>query len=284
MAEDKKKESKESKKETEEQVISPDNEEDDDDDEGGGAPEWMATFADLVTLLMCFFVLLFAMSSTQQESFKELVQSLQSALGVQQVPEAGTREGLTMQNIPEDDKEEDEKAKKEISAIDELGGMVQKELDNITSEIRELIMFNKLGGMVNVQQNETGAVITISDVVLFPAGKADMSNKGSDIMKQVSKILNQFPYHIKIAGHTDNAPIHTKVYPSNWELSTARACEVVRYLISKGLNPKLISAEGYAEFAPIATNDTKSGKRQNRRVEIVYERKNIISSLNSNTN
>lgn len=278
MAEDKKKDSAESEAEEEEQISS-DDEDDDDDDEGGGAPEWMATFADLVTLLMCFFVLLFAMSSTQQESFKELVQSLQSALGVQDVPEAGTREGLTMQQDISEEEEEKKEEEKDISAIDELGGMVQKELDNITSEIRELVMFNKLGGMVNVQQNETGAVITISDVVLFPAGKADMSNQGADIMQQVSKILKQFPYHIKIAGHTDNTPIKTKVYPSNWELSAARACEVIRFLINNGLDPKLISAEGYAEFAPIATNDTKTGKSQNRRVEIVYERKNIIATF-----
>lgn len=234
-----------------------------------GAPRWMATFADLVTLLMCFFVLLFSMSSTQQESFKELIKSLKSALGVQQVPEAGTREGLTMHQVPEKADPE------EAEAVDEAGGMVQNEIDDIVSDVRELIMFNQLGGMVKVEGDETGAVITISDVILFPAGSATMSGQGLRIMKKIANVLSQFRYHIKIAGHTDTTPIRTALYPSNWELSADRACEVVRFLTSQGINPQMMSAVGYSEYHPIATNDTNEGRSQNRRVEIIYERQAI---------
>jgi chemotaxis protein MotB len=239
-----------------------------------GAPRWMATFADMVTLLMCFFVLLFAMSSTQQESFKELIKSLKSALGVQQVPEAGTREGLTMHQIPE------EAAVKEAEAVDEAGGMVQQEINDIVTDVRELIMFNQLGGMVKVEGDETGAVITISDVVLFPAGSATMSAQGLRIMKKIANVLSQFRYHIKIAGHTDTTPIKTALYPSNWELSADRACEVVRFLVTQGINPQMMSAVGYSEYYPIATNDTREGRSQNRRVEIIYERQAIERKLN----
>lgn len=242
------------------------------EEEGGGAPEWMATFADLVTLLMCFFVLLFAMSSTQEESFKELVQSLKSALGVQSVPEAGTREGLEMPKI-------ESSAESKPEGVDEAGGMVQKEVDEIVSDVKELIMFNKLGGLVNVQESEIGATVTISDVVLFSAGQADISSAGLEVMKKISAVLSQFPYHTKIAGHTDNAPIHTTRFPSNWELSADRACVVVRFLVQQGLDPKKLSAEGYAEFRPIASNDTPEGRAKNRRVEIIYERQNIQSEL-----
>jgi chemotaxis protein MotB len=248
----------------------------DTEEEGeAGAPLWMCTFADLVTLLMCFFVLLFAMSSTQQESFKELVKSLKSALGVQQVPEAGTREGLIMHKVPT------EEPKKE--AVDELGGMVQKEIDEITSEVRELIMFNQLAGQVKVSGDELGATITISDVLLFPAGGAAMTKDGIDIIRKLVNILEQFSYHIKIAGHTDNIPIRTAKYESNWELSASRACEVVRMLVEQGLDPTLLSAAGYAEYRPIATNDTTSGRAQNRRVEIIYERRAIAEGLGEET-
>jgi chemotaxis protein MotB len=240
-----------------------------------GAPLWMCTFADMVTLLMCFFVLLFAMSSTQQESFKELIKSLKSALGVQQVPEAGTREGLIMHKVP------NEEIKKE--AIDELGGMVQKEIDNITSEVRELIMFNQLAGQVKVTGDELGATITISDVLLFPAGGAAMTREGIDMIRKIVNILSQFSYHVKIAGHTDNIPIKTTQYASNWELSANRACEVVRILVEQGLDPTLLSAEGYAEYRPIATNDTAAGRGQNRRVEIIYERRAIAQGLKEET-
>ena len=238
---------------------------------GGGAPEWMATFADLVTLLMCFFVLLFAMSTTQEESFKELVKSLQSALGVQQLPEAGTREGLIMLNVP------DQEVKTE--AIDELGGMVQKEVNEIVSDVRELIMFNKLAGMVRVYENEDGAVISISDMVLFPAGAVSMSADGLEIMEKVALVLKQFSYRIKVAGHTDNSPITTARFPSNWELSSHRASSVVRFLIKQGIDPTLLSAEGYAQYRPVATNDTPEGRGQNRRVEIVYERNSIARAI-----
>lgn len=253
---------------------------DDFDDDGGGegAPAWMATYGDLVTLLFAFFVLLYAMSSVQQESFKELVKSLRSALGVQQVPEAGTREGLELPEQSAEEKPADETAQ---DAVDEVGGMVQKEIDDITTEVRELVMFNQLGGQVKVEGNETGATITISDIILFPAGHARMTDGGIAIMKKIFKILAQFSYHIKIAGHTDNIPIKTSIHASNWELSANRACEVVRLLIDEGIAPELLSAVGYAEFRPVATNDTPEGRAQNRRVEIIYERQAIAEKIAS---
>lgn len=239
---------------------------------GGGAPDWMATFADLVTLLMCFFVLLFAMSTTQQETFKELVESLRSALGVQSVPETGTREGLTMHAVPSEEPSESQK-------IDELGGMIQKEIEEIVSEVRELVMFNKLGGMVSVTETDVGVVITMSDLLLFKPGGTELSAKGVDIMKKIASILSRFAYHVKIKGFTDSSPIRTGRVPSNWELSSLRACSVVRLLTKRGVEPGLISAEGYAQFHPVATNDTEQGKARNRRVEIVYERDSIARSF-----
>jgi hypothetical protein len=143
------------------------------------------------------FVLLFAMSTTQQETYKKLVQSLRSALGAQTIPEAGTGEGLQMHAVPSEESTE-------TTQIDELGGMIQKEMDEIISEVRELVTF-----------------------------------------------------------------------PSNWELSSGRACAVVRLIVKHGVNPNLVSAEGYAGFHPVATNDTEEGRSQNRRVEIVYERDSI---------
>jgi chemotaxis protein MotB len=241
------------------------------EDAPGEGVGWLATYADMVTLLFAFFVLLFAMSSTQQDSFKELIQSLRSALGVQMVPEAGTREGLVMYQDPEETPRP--------QAVDEAGGMVQKELDAIVSEVHELIMFNQLGGKVRVMENAAGATITISDLLLFPAGRAQMSEEGLHMMKKITKILAQFSYRIKIAGHTDNVPIRTEQFASNWELSANRACEVVRFLVENGIEPRLISAEGFAEYRPVASNDTPDGRAQNRRVEIIYERQAIQEKM-----
>ncbi|MFO7750742.1 MAG: flagellar motor protein MotB [Desulfobacteraceae bacterium] len=186
-------------------------EEEEDNNGKGGAPQWMATFADLVTLLMCFFVLLFAMSTTQQETFKELVESLRSALGVQSVPETGTREGLTMHAVPSEEPSE-------TQAVDELGGMIQKEIEEIVSEVRELVMFNKLGGMVSVAETDVGVVITMSDLLLFEPGGTELTPRGLDIMRKVASILSRLAYHVKIKGFTDATPISTPRLPSNWEL------------------------------------------------------------------
>ncbi len=236
-----------------------------------GAPEWMCTFSDLVTLLMCFFVLLFAMSSTQQETFKEVVASLRSALGTQAVPEAGMREGLIMHAVPS--------ASKQSQQVDELGGMIQKEMNDIVSQVKELVLFNKLGGLVRVSKSDDGVVITMTDMLLFPKDEAVLSPRGYEILKKVAAVLAQLAYRVKVKGYTDNIPVHTPKYPSNWELSAARACTVARLLIKEGVNPELISAEGYAQYHPIATNDTPEGRAKNRRVEIVYERDSIARSF-----
>ena len=95
----------------------------------------------------------------------------------------------------------------------------------------------------------------------------------------MKNILEQFPYKVRIEGHTDNTPINTEKYPSNWELSTARACQVVRYFIEQGIPPERISAEGFAQYRPIATNKTRKGRAQNRRVEIVYVREAMEEEL-----
>lgn len=248
---------------------------DDDDEEiggkSGGEQAWLATYGDMVTLLLCFFVLLFSMSKVSEDKYIQLTESLKSALGKQEVPEAGTHEGLKFQ--------ESESGKKP-QAVDELGGMVKKELDEIVSEVDEFILYNKLGGKVKIEVDDLGATITISDVVIFPSGEATMTRAGYDVMSQLSDILKQFAYHIKIQGQTDNVPVRSNnQYKSNWELSANRACEIVHFLIENGVNPELLSAEGYAEYKPIAENDTPEGRAQNRRVEIVYERQSIASGI-----
>ena len=197
-----------------------------------GAPGWMATFADLVTLLMCFFVLLFAMSTTQQETYKELVQSLRTALGAQAVPESGTREGLTMHAVPSEQPTENQQ-------IDELGAMIEKEMEDIVSEVRELVLFNKLGGEVSVTKTEDGVVITMSDLLLFSQGGTNLSPKGRDILSKVAAVLSKLAYHVKIKGHTDSSPISSTMFPSNWELSAPGHQRLCDCLLKTGCRPSI---------------------------------------------
>jgi len=237
-----------------------------------GLPGWMGTYADMVTLLFAFFVLLFAMSSINDIKFEQLMMSLQDAMGSDNVPEAGTREGLEMVST-------NDLTKQDINAIDELGGMVQKEMDDIVSEVEELVMFNELQGMVDVQQNSDGVIITLSDVIIFQTGEANMSQAGKEVISKVTEILKQFVYTITIEGHTDDLPVKSGRYASNWELSGLRAIDIVHMLIESGIDPKLLSARAFGEWQPIAPNNTAEGRAKNRRVEIVYERKSIEQQI-----
>jgi chemotaxis protein MotB len=240
------------------------------DDDNGSSNEsgWMATYSDMVTLLFAFFVLLFAMSSVQEDKFEQLRKTLQEAIGKQEVPEAGTREGLSMKDVESDPQPE---------AIDELGGMIQqKEQEELVSEIKEFIMFNKLSGKVSAENTDGGAVITLSDMLMFNIGEAEMKTEGREILKKLAEILVQFKYKVNVIGHTDNVPISSgSKYKNNWELSTARACDIVDLLIEEGVDPIFLTAAGRASVEPVTSNETPEGRSRNRRVEIIYERSKI---------
>jgi chemotaxis protein MotB len=251
-------------------------EEEDDDEEDGcdceeGSPAWVMTFADLVTLLMVFFILLFAMGSIEDEKWRLVKESLKSALGSDQIPESGTRQGL--QVISPDISEES------LEAVDEIGAMVAKEIEEIASEVEEFVYKNKLAGQVQVSSDERGAIITVSDIVLFSPGTATMNKKGAEVISQVFDLLNQFNYEVKIEGHTDDSPIKTDRFPSNWELSASRAAEVARMFVESGFSAENLSIEGLAQFRPKVPNTSPTNRATNRRIEIVYQRGSIRKQM-----
>ena len=249
-------------------------EEEDEEDECDceeGSPAWVMTFADLVTLLMVFFILLFAMGSIEDEKWRLVKESLKSALGSDSIPESGTRQGLDVISATLNEES--------LQAVDEVGAMVAKEIEEIASEVEEFVYKNKLAGQVQVSSDERGAVITVSDIVLFSPGTAKMSAKGSEVIKQVFDLLNQFNYKVKIEGHTDDSPIHTARFPSNWELSASRAAEVARMFVESGFSADNLSIEGLAQFRPKVPNTSSINRATNRRIEIVYQRGSIRKQM-----
>lgn len=247
-----------------------------DNEESRSIPPWVITFADMVTLLMVFFILLFAIGTIEQEKWRQLKESLREALGADAIEEMGTRQGLDVIQTQVDEQT--------VHAVDEVGAMVNREMEDIISEVEEFVFKNKLAGEVRVSSDERGAVITISDVVLFPAGSAEMTPKGRATLRQVFDVLKQFNYNVKVEGHTDNTPIHTLRYPSNWELSASRASEVAHMLIKDGYPPERLSVEGFAEFRPKVPNTSPENRSVNRRIEVVYQRgsirKHMVQVLN----
>lgn len=219
--------------------------------EKDNAERWLLTYADLITLLLIYFIVLFSMSSINAEKFSELSKSL-SIIFSGQVGRSGVLDG----------------GRSVIPGKQNLNP--NKHMQNTEEKIKRLIQKMGLQGKITTEQQMRGLVISVKDTVLFRQGSADMDSRAHDLVTEVGKILKDMPNSIRIEGHTDNVPIHTVKYYSNWELSTARATNVLHYLIeSSGISPERLSAAGYAEFRPAVPNANDSGKAINRRVDIV---------------
>ena len=227
-------------------------------DEGGvaGAPPWMTTYGDLVTQLLCLFVLLFAFSSIDLQKFKDVVMSLRGALGV-----------LTSGSSPLDLAE---------LPVPAPPSQLQKKDDGTAGLVRAMGRFRtylKDKGLTNDVQitlEERGLVVSFMDKVLFDLGEATLRPEAKTVLKDVAAVLKTLPNDIRIEGHTCDLPIHSAAFPSNWELSTARATSVLRYLVeSLGMEPSRLSAMGYGEYHPKVPNDSEKHRALNRRVDMV---------------
>ncbi len=228
-----------------------------------GAPAWTTTFADMTTLLLCFFVLLFSFSTIDIQKFQAMIQSFQGGLGIL---DSGTLIEFNGSVIDTTD--------------DDLSmGQMQETEDFIKlQEILEnyLESYN-LESSVFVTQENVGLVLRFRDSVLFDSGKTMLKPESKEILGDISVFL-QSPEFIKksirIEGHTDTVKVTPNLlYPTNWELSAGRASNVTRYLIEDlGLAPERFSIAGYGEYHPVAPNDTAENKSKNRRVDIVILR------------
>ena len=231
------------------------------DDEGTKRAGWLTTFNDLVTLLMVFFVLLFTMSTIDTQKMQDFQYALQSGLGIL---ESGNKVAISVKRTqPVDDmshimtQAEGERNKKGNSQVsgeltDQIRQMTQADLD------------------IEVTRTHQGTRLSFEDQVLFDFGKAAINPAGFVFLDKIADVLDTIPYVMRVEGHTDNVPIQTRRFPSNWELSVARAVSVVKYFVEvSNIDPRRISAVGYGESRPVAQNDTLSNRAKNRRVEIL---------------
>ena len=224
-------------------------------------PEWLATFGDLMSLLLCFFVLLLSMSTMDAKKVKEAIGSLAGALSVL---EGGTQTEVSRERI--------QKATP-IQKTEETAQTVNKLRAAIT-EFKELSQGGKGANFV-LEEGEKGFFIRLPADITFAPGSAKITSTDTLLfLKRISIILNEYlpkNIQIQVRGYTDNMPPPpTSPYKDNWELSAARAISVLRVLVKNGVNPKQLSAAAYAGYHPIASNATPQGRAKNRRVEIWF--------------
>lgn len=223
------------------------------DDDGGGSPAWMTTFGDMMTLLLVFFVLLYSFSSMDVEKFQGFISALQNQLGV-------LDGGKTITANPNID----------AGTLGEDYAQAPENIKQIMRELDNYIKSNDLGDRVEVENKRKGLVISLTGEILYELGRSDIREQGREVLSMISDILIDIPNDIMIEGHTDDLPIRTDEFPSNWELSTARAVNVIKFLIEEtDFDPAQLSAAGYSEYRPVATNDRPEGRAKNRRVEVV---------------
>lgn len=214
----------------------------------------MATYGDLITNILIFFVLLFSLSNIDQNKFDMAMLSLQGSLGV-------IEGGQTLQQG-------------EFIEAGEVGSYLvsaeeQKEFELLEEKIQDIIDENNIGG-IKVNMDERGLTIRFIDGVLFDSSKAKIKEDAKAILNSIAPLLRESHRQIRIEGHTDNLPINTREFPSNWELSTARAVNVVKYMIEEhNFSPYILSAAGYGEYRPVSPNDSAKHRALNRRVDII---------------
>lgn len=234
--------------------------------EKDNAERWLLTYADLMNLLLILFIILFAMSQVDTVKFAQLSQSLSSAFGNGSPPSVvqGSGSGNSLVNFP---------ATMPSPVIPSK--LEDQQMEALKGEISGMVDAEGLSANVSVALQERGIVITINEKVLFKSGSAEIENESQDKVLTIGRdILSKIPNkHIRVEGHTDNVPIKSPLFPSNWELSSSRATNVLRILVDQaGLNPNSISAVGYGEFTELVPNTTDDNRAKNRRVDIVILR------------
>jgi|SRR5579871_725072 chemotaxis protein MotB len=241
---------------------------------------WLVSYADFITLLFAFFVVLFSSSQVDARKIGKLAMSIQVAfqeLGVfpastTQIP-MDAREPLPFSTVQaiENAKHATELGRLSSPATDSLSSVADEEnISTLQNELEQALKHEIAVRSVALHRETEGLVISLREFGFFDSGSAELKPSAMPALDRIASILSIRVCHVRIEGHTDNVPIHTSVMTSNWELSTARATELVRLLIQRyNFAPDRLSAAGYAEYHPIASNDTPQGRAQNRRVDLV---------------
>jgi chemotaxis protein MotB len=223
---------------------------------------WLVSYSDFITLLFAFFVVMYSISSVNEGKYKIVSESLTNVFNQPERSEQPIAVSDGRLFSGGQGRSEDEAAEKQSD------GTLQSIADSVRKEFGDLLA----GDQLKVRGNEQWIEIELSSGLLFPSGEALPNDEAFTIIERVAKILAPYANPVQVEGFTDNQPIATSQFPSNWELSTARAASVVRMLTLYGVSASRLAAVGYGEFQPAADNATAAGRARNRRVVLAVSR------------
>jgi len=215
--------------------------------ESGEKDRYLITYSDLITLLLGLFIILYAISKIDVDKYQKMITAMGDVFGSHG---------------------------KIVSMKNSGNGNAANDAGHLKNELNQLIDKYHYNNSIRLEENERGVTIHILDDILFPSGSAELATYSVTILNRLAGILRELPNDIRVEGHTDNVPINSGAFPSNWHLSVSRALNTAYYLINKeGLNPEKVSIVGNSEYKPISSNETVEGRASNRRVDIVIIKK-----------
>lgn len=239
------------------------------DEEGGST--WIVTFADMMTLILVFFILLYTLADFEDEAYKELVESVQVIDGDGNqisVIDFATRKGRNPEPL---------KAIEDVLGMNPSHVPVENLKPALVAEMESMIDNTDLADSVELAYNGDQINLQIDGRYLFESGESELKDRARFIFANLAQMFRDYAdYKIAIRGHTDDQGIQTAQFPSNWELSAVRATTVLRYFIGQGIDPRRMTATGYADYLPLVANNSSENRARNRRVEFVLEKEKDI--------
>ena len=236
-----------------------------------GSNAWVVTFADIMTLVLVFFILLYALSDFNDESFHEMISNVMVFDG------EGNQISVIDYAAKQGRNPEPLKAVEDMLGLNPSQHVIENLKPAIVAEMESMIDNTDLSDSVELAFDGDQVNLQIDGRFLFESGKADLKDSALIIFANLGQLFRQYAdYRIAIRGHTDDRDIETIQFPSNWELSAVRATTVLRYFIQRGIDPERMTATGYADFIPLVENDSAENRARNRRVEFVLEKENEI--------
>lgn len=238
--------------------------------EGAGMMRWLLTYADMITLLLVFFIVLYALSKINEAKYKSLMQALRATLTGRSVSTVGPTKSLAKYPPPNPRPAPDNVSEPVTRP------QVSRAQEHLIARLRAAVAKDHLAAQITVAAVPQGVIVEITSGVLFPSGHATIQPAARRILTDVGHVLGAVGNQVVVQGFTDDVPIDTPRYPSNWDLSAARAARVVDFWTREGLRPGRFLVEGFGQYSPFATNATAAGRAQNRRVDIVVLKSPVV--------
>lgn len=238
-------------------------------EENTNADRWLVSYADFITLLFAFFVVMYAISSINEGKYRVLADTMVAAFNTPPKSTQPVQVGKTIERISEQQAANGLPKPIKVEPPRPIAEQQTLQMNKIAEQVQQSLKPLIDRDLIKINRNNLWVEVEINTSILFSSGSAQMETEAYDPLNKLASVLKDLPNNVDVEGHTDNFPIKTSVFPSNWELSAARAASVVHLFTKQGVAPERLSAIGYGEFHPTGDNNTVEGRRRNRRVSIV---------------